>query len=81
MPYLPLHFYRQNRLETDATAKTASVQRNIIVDAYQMLGVDALLNTANVAKIAHVVTTANAVLAAHVNKLQIPWNTMRPLCF
>lgn len=81
MPYLPLLFCRQNRLETDATAKTVDVRRNIVVDAYQMLGVDAPLNTASVAKIANVVTTANAVLTAHVNKLYRPWNIHKASLF
>lgn len=81
MPCLPLHFCRQNHLGTDVTAKTAGVQRNIIVDAYQRLDVDAPLSIASVAKIANVATTANAVLAAHVNKLQMPWYIPRASLF
>ncbi len=73
MPYLPLHFCRQNHLETDATAKTACVLRNLIVDVYQRVDVNARLNTASAAKIASVVTTANAVLTALVNKLKKLW--------
>lgn len=70
MPYSPRHFCRQNCLETDVIAKIADVLRNLSVDVYQRLGVDALLNIVNAAKIAGVVITVNAVLTVHASKLQ-----------